>query len=410
MLKRGMLLAVALFACSAAAASAASYSGTHNGSNYAIEVPANWNGTLVVLAHGYRDKADHPGEVDDRRALDTDTAAVAGGLNAYGYATAATSYRSNGWAVKEMLTDVVDMRARFEAIVGKADRSLLAGFSLGSFPTAGRAERGGFDGYLPMCGVLAGAPRAWDGAGAHLLAYQTAFGSMPAAWGTPADGDDDVDAETEVFGTLVGQLTPTGIGRFEFARIVAGVPSSPTYYPNGLFTNMFFQTEARGELERRAGGPVVQNLDHTYWVSPGDRLYLAAFGIASAQIDAWLATMNATRFSAPNSSRNYVEHYESFSGKIKAPVLTMHTEIDTLVPVNHEAAYRDTVVAAGRSALLRQWYTNGKTHCGFTFGQIVSAVNALDAWVATGTPPAGPPAAEPGFLPASYSPPAWPQP
>jgi hypothetical protein len=42
--------------------------GEHAGANYKIVVPdANWNETLVVLAHGYRDKADHPGEVDDGR-------------------------------------------------------------------------------------------------------------------------------------------------------------------------------------------------------------------------------------------------------------------------------------------------------------------------------------------------------
>jgi dienelactone hydrolase len=408
MLKRITLVAAVVLACSATAASAASYSGTLNGSNYSIEVPANWNGTLVVLAHGYRDKADHPGEVDDTSSGD---AGLRLGLASAGYAVADTSYRTNGWAVKEMITDVADLAEYFEANIATPQRSLLAGFSLGSFPTAERAERGGFDGYLPMCGVLAGAPRAWDGAGAHLLAYQTAFGSMPASWGTPADGDDDVDAETEVFGTLVGNLgSPGGIGKFEFARIVAGVPLSPAYYPGGLFTNMFFQTEARGELERRAGGPVTQNLDHTYWVSPGDRVYLGAFGVSTTQIDTWLATMNSTRYSAPSASRNWVEHYATFTGKIKQPVLTMHTAIDTLVPVNHEAAYRDTVAAAGRSALLRQWYTNGTSHCGFSFPQILSAVNALDAWVATGTAPAGPPAAVPGFLPAAYSPPAWPQP
>lgn len=406
MFRKAVLVAVLVAAVCATPAGATTYSGNLNGSNYTIEVPPNWNGTLVVLAHGYRDKADHPGEVDDTSSGDP---ALRAGLASFGYAVADTSYRSNGWAVKEMIADVVDLREHFEETVGTPTRALLAGFSLGSFPTAVRAERGGFDGYLPMCGVLAGAPRAWDGAGAHLLAYRTAFGSMPAAWGTPADGDDDVDAETEVFPTLIGNLTgPGGFGKFEFARIVTGVPLSPTYYPNGLFTNMFFQTEARGELERRAGGPVTQNLDHTYWISPGDRLYLAAAGVTSTQVDSWLATMNTTRFSAPNASRNYVQHYADFSGKIKEPVLTMHTVVDTLVPVNHEAAYAETVSDAGRSELLRQWYTSGTTHCGFTFQQILSAVQGLDSWVATGVAPSGPPPV-PGFVPG-YTPPAWPQP
>src|SRR5687768_4848703 len=43
-------------------------SGELHGAPYRIRVPENWNGTLLVFAHGYRDKADHPGEIDNRTA------------------------------------------------------------------------------------------------------------------------------------------------------------------------------------------------------------------------------------------------------------------------------------------------------------------------------------------------------
>lgn len=407
-------VAAALLACSATAASATAttISGNLDGANYTIELPSPWNGTLVVIAHGYRDRADHPGEVDD---TSSGSAALRFGLASAGYAVADTSYRSNGWAVKDMIADVVDLAEQFEATVATPQRTLLAGFSLGSFPTAERAERGGFDGYLPMCGVLAGAPRAWDAGTVNLNAYAAAFGGLPAAWGTVADGDDDVDFETEVVGPVVGSLIANPAA-FEFMRIVSGVPLSSSYYPPtppgvapGVFTNFFFFTEARGELERRAGGPVVQNLDHGYWISPGNRLYLNALGLSNAQLDAWLATMNATRYAAPQKSRNWLEHYATFTGRITRPVLSMHTVVDTLVPANHEAAYAADVAAAGRSSLLRQWYTSGDRHCGFSFPQILAAVQALDAWVATGVAPAGPPALVPGFVPG-FVPPAWPQP
>ena len=36
-------------------------SGDLDGAPYRIRVPAQWNGTLLVFVHGYRDKADHPG-------------------------------------------------------------------------------------------------------------------------------------------------------------------------------------------------------------------------------------------------------------------------------------------------------------------------------------------------------------
>jgi hypothetical protein len=43
-------------------------SGEIHGAPYRIRVPQTWNGTLLIFAHGYRDKADHPGEVDNRNA------------------------------------------------------------------------------------------------------------------------------------------------------------------------------------------------------------------------------------------------------------------------------------------------------------------------------------------------------
>ena len=64
--------------------------------------------------------------------------------------------------------------------------------------------------------------------------------------------------------------------------------------------------------------------------------------------------MNARRnISAPRASRNYAKRFAEYTGRIKTPVLTLHTIIDT-IPVSHESAYRHTVAAAGRNHLLAQ--------------------------------------------------------
>lgn len=156
---------------------------------------------------------------------------------------------------------------------------------------------------------------------------------------------------------------------------------------------------------------MAQNLTHTYTLGASDRAYLTAIGMDAATIDSLLAAMNARRTISPApSARKFVERYATFTGKIRHPVLTLHTVVDTLVPVQHEAAYAETVAAAGSADLLRQAYANGTSHCGFSFAQISTAIQALDAWARTDVPPTTEtfPAAL-GFVPG-FVPPPWPQP
>ena len=115
-----------------------------------------------------------------------------------------------------------------------------------------------------------------------------------------------------------------------------------------------------------------------------ERAYLNGLGVPNPVIDAWLAQMNArTNIVAAPAPRNYVEHYATFKGKIKSPVITMHTIIDPLVTVPNESAYRETVSAAGRSDRLVQTYTTGNGHCNFTGPQILTPVAAIDNWCGT---------------------------
>jgi hypothetical protein len=414
---RKSLVAVAAtlaLAVPAATAGAADYTGELSGAPYLIRIPDNWNGTLLVHAHGYRDRADHPGEVDDRNPPASPNAALEPALLAQGYALAGSAYASNGWAVREGIRDTRSLVARVTRTVGRPSRTLLWGFSLGSVVTLALADERGspFDGYLAACAVGAGSSRAWDGALSTGVAYDAAFG-WPAAWGTVGDVRDDIDFETDVlFPKMLGELgNPLNFGKWEFIRLVTGTAASPfpvSLFPGWILTNMFFVTEARAELERRARGPVAQNLTHLYSLAPADKAYLAALGVDADQL---LASMNARRtFAAEPGPRNYVRQWADYSGRITKPLLTLHTQIDTLVPPSHESAYAATVAGAGGSGLLAQAFTSGVGHCNFTGPQLLTALAALDGWVATGVKPgaaAFPPAL--GFLPG-FVPPAWPQP
>jgi pimeloyl-ACP methyl ester carboxylesterase len=387
--------------------------GDIDGAPFRIIVPASWNGNLVVFAHGYDDKADHPGEVEVRGFFQRNTESTRAALLAQGWAIAGTAYKDNGWVVKDALEDLVALASHFRDAVATPDRTYLWGFSLGGLAALELAERNGgaFDGTIAACALGAGAPGFADWLLATMLAYDVTFGE-PSSWGTPGDARDDIDFESDVLPILVGQLfDPANFGRFEFIRLVAGTPGRgqtpplpPGLFPGWAFNSFFGATEGAAEAERRAGGPFMQNLTHTYGLTAAEAAYLALLGVDA---DPLLAAMNARSITASPRGRNYAEHYAGLSGMIKRPVLTLHTRIDWEVPASHESAYRETVAAAGRADLLTQAFTTGVGHCNFSAEQNIAALRALDTWVESGVPPtaASLPAGL-GFDP-SFVPPPW---
>ena len=125
-------------------------SGEINGAPFRIVVPAVWNGTLVEFVRGYLDKADHPGEVENRNPTIAPTSAIRDALLANGYALAGSARKSNGWSVEEGLDDVVALASYFRENVASPTTTILWGASGGTVITLETAERNGgaFEGYL----------------------------------------------------------------------------------------------------------------------------------------------------------------------------------------------------------------------------------------------------------------------
>jgi hypothetical protein len=166
-------------------------------------------------------------------------------------------------------------------------------------------------------------------------------------------------------------------------------PPPPDFFPGWVLSDFFFMTEARAELQRRAGGPIVQNLDQNYSLTDAEKAYLAGLGVPGPVVDEWLTQMNARRdIEADPSARSYLRNNTDFNGKIRNPVLTLHTIVDPLLVVANESAYAESIASANREDLLFQTYTTGVGHCNFTGQQILTAVSAIDLWVQTGVRPA----------------------
>ena len=391
-------------------------SGEINGAPYRIRLPEVWNGTLLIFAHGYRDKADHPGEIDNRNADVAPNAALEAPLLAQGFALAGTAYKDNGWAIKDAIQDVKNLAVFFRDNVAQPQRTIIVAASMGTLVGFKSMEQFGgiYDGALCLCDAGAGATRLWDSGVPLYLAYDIIFG-IPPSWGTVGEIRNDIDFETEVLAKLAPELSNiANFPKFEFIRLVAKNPGRgltppppPAFYPGWALTDFFFFTEARAELQRRAGGPFVQNLDQNYDLLPAEKAYLAGIGLPTTLVDAWLAQMNARRnIQADPAARNYVRNNTDFNGKIQHPILTVHTILDPLLVVANDSAYAELNESRGKEELLFQTYATGVGHCNLTGPQILIAVGAIDLWVRTGVRPtaASFPAAL-GFNPAFIPPP-----
>jgi len=274
--------------------------------------------------------------------------------------------------------------------------------------TLGLIEKfhGQYDGAVALCPPASGTPRRFDQGLDIALAYAVAFGWKPE-WGNVGDIRDDLNFTTEVLPHIQQQLTLAQYGRWEFIRLVNRMPMDSYYALNFRVTTLLFAIGVRAELENRAGGAVAENSGRVYSLSEQEKSYLSGLGVNA---DDLLAQMNAmTLFTSDRNARNYAEHYVSPSGQIRRPVLTLHTEGDSLATPNNESAYRANVEQQGNGDLLMQQFTKGVAHCTFTSTQNIAGIDAMMSWLDTGIRPEASvffPAAL-GFDP-TYVPVAWP--
>jgi dienelactone hydrolase len=64
-------------------------------------------------------------------------------------------------------------------------------------------------------------------------------------------------------------------------------------------------------------------------------------------------------------------------GELAAPLLTLHTTADWIVPYQNEQAIAAAVAGTGRGALLRRLYVRRAGHCAFTDAETLTALHVL---------------------------------
>ncbi len=156
----------------------AELSGTLNGVEYQIRVPANWNGTLLAHAHGsanYSMQVAPPTYPASSPSLDER-------LLSASYALAGSLYKDGDDAVQRMLM----LTTFFNGAVGKPQRTIIWGGSWGGLVALKLAETypGIYDGAIAVAPLGAGYANDLDFELRYDLAYAAGFGWPSDWWGS----------------------------------------------------------------------------------------------------------------------------------------------------------------------------------------------------------------------------------
>ena len=397
------LAATAVAPASAAATTSTHYTGTlADGATWIADVPANWNGTLVLYSHGY----------GLLTAQDAATSEAGDALLAQGYALAGSSYDPNGslWALNSAVQDQFATITAFGRRVGRPQRTIATGESMGGLVNSIIAQNGSgrIDGSVNFCGLVAGGVDLTD---YHLNGEYALKKLIPGAFLVPLrDYSSIVEgaAAGTALQTAVALAQGTAAGRARIALAAAllnetdwasgAAPPAPADFlgqeqqEEQTLTGgqLAFLTASEYSIEQAVGGDPGSNAGVDYGAllrsSPYYDQIKALYTQAGLSLDADVATLNkgATYTSEGDSLRN-TQLTSINTGSLPVPELDIHTIADELVPVQEENAYAQRVQAAGDSANLRQAYVSAIGHCNFTAADVVAAVDTVVVRVQNGS-------------------------
>ncbi len=411
----GLLAVAAALAAPAAAPAAVSaapstghFTGTlPDGATWIADVPAPWNGTLLLYSHGF----------GPLTAADAPDAATSAALLARGYALAGSSYDPSGslWALDSAVHDQFQALHAVEAnVLPHQPRQVLAlGTSMGGLVSALEAQDGAarINGALTTCGIVAGAINLnnYQLDGEYALAQLLLPAQPVELVRFTGTGDALATAATLQAAAAQAQATPGGRARLALAMAFINVPpwasgqaapppvSDPAAQEaaqyevefTGSFSTLDFIESGRPSIDQAAGGSGTwtRGVDFAAALarSPYLREVAALYRAAGLSLRDDLGTL--TRKADITADRDAVRSLQQTSvpaGRLAVPELDLHTISDQLVPVQQENYYAHLVAAAGDGRLLRQAYVASVGHCNFSPAELVAGVQAISHRVSTG--------------------------
>jgi pimeloyl-ACP methyl ester carboxylesterase len=351
--------------------------GVHNNAGYRIEVPHNWNGALVLWAHGYRGTG---------LELTVDNHPLRAFLIANGYAWAASSYSRNAYDPAQGAKDTHALTQFFNGRFAKPRRTYITGASMGGHVTGVVAEQWpqSYDGAMPICGVL-GDYELFD----YFLDFNVAAQTLSGLNKQFPFAADYLSVTVPATKAALGPAFPYVLnGDGQNLKALTQLRSGgvrPLFDQGWMFWNgvagdfLFGLGVGNGTLPRQPG-MALDNSDAQYQFDT-DPALSAAEQAFNANVQRLSADPQARR-------RNGIANVPPTTGNLKIPVLSLHTLGDLFVPFLMEQEYARRVATHGASNLLVQRATRDFGHCTFTPTELVTTFVDLVKWVDGGLKPA----------------------
>jgi pimeloyl-ACP methyl ester carboxylesterase len=332
-----------------------------SGEIYQICKPDNWNGELIIYAHGYEHES-----VPLRLPLQA--AAYVPLFTSLGFAFATTSFSQNGLAIQSGIQDIIRLRERFIQQVGPAKEIYLTGASQGGIITTLALERYPelFSGGLSLCAPCGNFQKQVNYYAGFRVLFDYFFkGVLPgnainipddliADWSTVYVPDVLAAIKQNPEATL--KLLRTGKAPYD--------PDDPTSIDSTVINVLRYDVLNTRDAVVKLGGQPFDNTKTIY------------FGTGSIQQD-YKLNAKVQRFSAdPAATQNIRQHYET-SGELAKPLVMMHTTKDPIQLFWHLPLYQYKTIEEGSALLFTGIPVNRYGHCTFKEAELVSAFGLL---------------------------------
>jgi pimeloyl-ACP methyl ester carboxylesterase len=366
-------------------AETACYSGKdENGAFYLIAKPKNWNGMLVVHAHGGPNPFG-----DEKLSTSIEYLQRFSVVVQEGYAWAGSSYRRGGFGVRMAAEDSENVRRIFVQAFGQPKRTIIHGQSYGGAVAAKIAElyavnpdgSRNYDAALLTSGLVAGGTRSYLFRADLRAVYQYYCKNHPRAdevqyplWmGLPVDSKlTRADLESRV-NECTGVKLPLSQRSEQQRKNLDNILGVIRIPERTLLTNVAAATFGFQDMvQRRLGGRnPFSNVGVQYAGSTDDE------------------TLNrdVTRFQSDPQALAELAFDSDPTGAVPIPVLTMHAVDDPVLPVEVDFIYREILEKTGAADHLVQTFTDEHVHPKLSTPQYAALLAALREWIETGRKP-----------------------